>query len=109
MSELDTFFLEMYDSGKKISEKIMLAFIWDGSVIWTADAGRWTQTVRTVTQIGDRYFMFEWERGLTEMQECACYKQPVEVMEVKVEKEIPAHTMIITDWRPIENGEKEKT
>lgn len=40
---------------------------------------RWTRSMRTVCELGDKFFMLEWEQGLTENQEDSFDNQPYEV------------------------------
>lgn len=58
------------------------------------DNGRWSRSVESICQIGDRYFSIVWEQGLTERQENEYYNQPVEVNKVTYEK-----TITVTEWR----------
>lgn len=40
---------------------------------------RWTRSIKTICQLGNRYFALEWEQGLTENQENQFDNQPYEV------------------------------
>jgi hypothetical protein len=48
---------------------------------------RWSRGVMTVFKVDDRYFMVNWDEGLTEYQENEFYDQPYEVT-LKVEEQI---------------------
>lgn len=64
------------------------------------DNRRWSRSVNTISQIGDRYFSTNWEEGLTEYQENEYYEQPVEVQKKTYEK-----TITVTEWVPVEESE----
>ncbi len=84
--ELD--FLKKYDSGEEFDE-YKLAEMREAykQVDETyGDRHRWTESVNTVFQVGERYFCLEWEKGLTELQENQYYEQPYEVYPVTEEK-----------------------
>lgn len=54
---------------------------------------RWSRSVTTISKIGERYFMTEWEEGLTECQQNTYGEQPEEVRKKTYEK-----TITITEW-----------
>ena len=64
------------------------------------DNRRWSRSVTTISQIGDRYFSTNWDEGLTEYQENEYYEQPVEVQKKTYEK-----TITVTEWVPVEESE----
>ena len=43
------------------------------------DNDDWTRPVRTIVELGDKYFEVDWEEGLTECQENTYMNQPFEV------------------------------
>lgn len=56
---------------------------------------RWTRTVTSIFQFGDRFFSVDWEEGLTEMQECEFDYCTINEVK-KVER-----TIVVTDWEII--------
>lgn len=60
------------------------------------DNRRWSRSVITISEIGERFFSTYWEEGLTEYQENEYYGQPVEVEKVTYEK-----TITVTEWKEI--------
>ena len=54
---------------------------------------RWSREVKTICQLGDRYFCLNWNQGLTEMQEDEYDYQPYEVERHTYEK-----TIVVTEW-----------
>ena len=57
------------------------------------DNRRWSRTVSTVVELCGRFFMVDWEEGLTESQENEYYNQPYEVKKHTYEK-----TITVTEW-----------
>lgn len=60
------------------------------------ELGRWTQNVKTIVKIFDKYFAFQWQLGLTEYQENSYDLDPVEVFPNTYEK-----TITVTEWLPV--------
>ncbi|MEG1567899.1 MAG: hypothetical protein RR347_09475 [Anaerovoracaceae bacterium] len=54
---------------------------------------RWSRSVGSVLEMCDRYFMLDWEEGLTEYQDNEFYDQPYEVKKETYEK-----TISVTEW-----------
>ena len=53
---------------------------------------RWSRTISSLFEHGDRLFMVDWEQGLTESQENMFYDQPYEV-----EKTVTTRTIEVED------------
>lgn len=53
--------------------------------IW--ERGRWSQSISSLLKIQDKYFVLDWEQGLTEMQE-SYFDKIVEVKHSRVEEKI---------------------
>lgn len=101
--ELD--FLKKYDSGEKFDEYELAEMrdVYKQVDKTYGDRHRWTESVNTVFQVGERYFCLEWEEGLTELQENQYYEQPYEVYPVTEEKIIK-----ITHYEKKRNENKNK-
>jgi hypothetical protein len=59
---------------------------------------RWSRTITSYVQLKDRFFIVNWEQGLTEMQDNEFYDQPYEVKKKTYEKVIPEHKVTVTEW-----------
>lgn len=62
---------------------------------------RWTQAIKSIIQLQDRYFCIEWQQGLTEYQDDSFNNQPYEVKKVEYEKVIKVcewHRVNVEDW-----------
>lgn len=57
--------------------------------------GRWTRSVTTICQLGERYFSVDWKEGLTEFQENEYCHQPIEVELKEYEKVVK-----VREWIP---------
>lgn len=60
------------------------------------ERSRWTMQVFSIIEMCGKYFMLNWDEGLTEMQENEFYKQPYEVKSHMYEK-----TITVTEWEPL--------
>lgn len=91
MNEIEL--LNKIDNGIELSEKELKMLVWEYEIDASyGENRRWSRSVTTIVQLGDRYFAIEWEEGLTEMQENEFYEQPYEVE--KTEK-----TVVVTEWK----------
>lgn len=68
------------DKGENLTEKELkrLAYEYEIEKI-VYDKNRWTMPISSVCKLLDRYFMVEWQEGLTEYQEDEFLDQPYEV------------------------------
>ena len=68
------------DKGETLTEKELkrLAYEYEIEKI-VYDKNRWTMPISSVCKLLDRYFMVEWQEGLTEYQENEFLDQPYEV------------------------------
>lgn len=64
----------------------------------TGDDRRWSRTITSYIQLGERWFEIQWEEGLTEMQENSYYDQPVEVNLKTWEEVVPEHKITLHKW-----------
>lgn len=91
--------LSKIDNNIKLDESELRELAFDFEVEREeGDSGRWSQGIRSYIQIKDRYFVLDWDRGLTENQPNEFYNQPYEVIKEVTEKIIPEHKEIITEW-----------
>ena len=91
--------LQKIDSGERLSEEELQSLVFEGNEVSTkkGENRRWSRTVDTVIELNGRFFMIEWDEGLTECQENEFYEQPYEVTPREYEK-----TITVTDWVRIE-------
>lgn len=91
--------LKKIDAGEELSEEELLGLAYEYSVEdIEGDNRRWSRSITSYVQLGDRHFCIEWEQGLTEMQPDECYEQPYEVIKNTYEKVIPEHKETVTEW-----------
>jgi len=95
MNEYEKDMLEKIDSKVKFSEKDLSYLVSEFNVIKNTygDNRRWSRSVTSIIEIGERFFKVDWEEGLTECQENEFYYQPKEV-----EKKTYKKTIIVTEW-----------
>lgn len=97
MDKYEEQLLRKIDDGEELTESELRGVIFDFEVEREeGENRRWSRSVTTISQIGDRYFSTDWEEGLTEYQENEYYEQPVEVQKKTYEKIIT-----VTEWIPI--------
>ena len=101
MNEKD--FLERFDKGEEFTRQELEKICWSFEEVdeIDGDCGRWTQNIKTIFVIDERYFAISWERGLTEYQEDEFYEQPCEVEEHTYRK-----TIAVREWKPIKRCKK---
>jgi hypothetical protein len=97
--------LQKIDRGEPLTERELSTLVCEYDIDTEyGDNRRWSRTVTTIVQLGDRHFSIDWEQGLTECQENEFYNQPVEVVGKLITK-----TIMVTEWVPIKesgsNGE----
>ena len=100
MEPYEVDFLERFDRGEKFDRNELKECRYDFLVVdeIEGDAGRWTTAVRTIFEVGGRFFSLRWDRGLTEMQENEFMYQPKEVVKRTYEK-----TIEVTEWMEVNN------
>lgn len=96
MDKYEEELLKKIDSKKELTESEIREILGCEIESEYGDNRRWSRSVTTISQIGDRYFSTDWEEGLTEYQQNEYYEQPVEVEKVTYEK-----TIIVTEWKEI--------
>ena len=91
----DEYVLHKIDNGEQLTEKELEKMLWSFKEINTSygENRRWNRSVRTILEIGGRYFALDWDEGLTECQENEFYNQPVEVKKREYTK-----TIVVTEW-----------
>ena len=97
----DEYVLHKIDNGEQLTEKELEKMLWSFKEIDTlyGENGRWHRSVKTILEIGGRYFALDWDEGLTECQENEFYSQPVEVKKREYTK-----TIVVTEWDEIKKG-----
>ena len=106
-----TEFLNKYDSGENFEEREIMDAFWGDfddykerkfQVIEEeeGDDRRWTRAIYRYVKIQDRYFLIQYDRGLTEMQEDYWDWQPEE-MSLKV----VTKTIQVNEWTAIERND----
>lgn len=96
MTDFERQLVNKIDNGEELSNDELREFLWEcGATVSTTygENRRWSRSVQTVNQIGDRFFAIDWEQGLTERQEDEVWEQPYEVE--RHEREI---TKIEVEW-----------
>lgn len=88
--------LEKIDNNEKLSKSEIRELVCNSIEDQYGDNDRWTRSVESIVQIGNRFFSICWEEGLTEYQENEYYSQPIEVEQVTYEK-----TITVTEWKEI--------
>ena len=92
----EDYFQYLLDNNIQFEEDDFRRFLWEYQVDAIPDEPRrWSQFVDAVCKLKDKYYMFSYDRGLTEMQEDEFWEseQPYEV-------EPYEKTITITAWRP---------
>lgn len=81
-------------NGEKLSEHEIEHILRESNKVdeIEGDDRRWSRWMQTIIDIDDEYYMVEWDKGLTEMQEN--YYESVS----KVKKETRIVTKEVTDW-----------
>lgn len=102
MDKYEEELLKKLDSKERLTESEIIEVLEYEVESEYGDNRRWSRSVATISQIGDRYFSTNWEEGLTESQENEYYEQPVEVQKKTYEK-----TITVTEWVPVEESEGE--
>ena len=94
----DEYILSKIDAGEKLTESELRELRWEFNEVETiyGENRRWSRSVRSILEIGERYFALDWEEGLTECQENEFYNQLVEV-----EKKEYTKTITVTEWNEI--------
>lgn len=93
---LGEYLLDKVDNGEKLSESEIADFYNEFKQIeeTTVYRTRWTDIMNTVVQVPDgRFFMIEWQEGLTEYQDNVFDNQPYEVELHEFEK-----TIVVKEW-----------
>lgn len=81
------------DAGENLTERELEKFRWYGNDVEYGENRRWSRTVTTEVEYDGRFFIINWEEGLTEFQENWFYDQPYEV-----EKITETQTVVATKY-----------
>lgn len=97
----DEYILGKIDAGEKLTESELRELRWEFNEVETiyGENRRWSRSVRSILEIGGRYFALDWEEGLTELQEHEFYNQPIEVEKIEYQK-----TITVTEWKEIDSS-----
>ena len=91
------YYLNKLDNGEKLTERECLDLVYEFGIENNyGDNHRWSRMVETICDLNGRYFSVFWDQGLTELQNDACYGQPIEV-ELNEYDEV--RTVHIREWR----------
>lgn len=93
-TEFEKNMVHKIDNGEILTEKEIRDVIYEFEI--DSEYGenrRWTRSVSSVVKLCDRFFMIDWEQGLTECQENEYYCQPYEVEKREYEK-----TIKVIEW-----------
>lgn len=96
MDKFEKEMLEKIDNSEKLSRREIIDILELEIERNYGDNRRWSRSVTSICNIGDRYFSIYWEQGLTEYQEDEYDNQPVEVKKHTYNK-----TIEITEWKEI--------
>lgn len=103
MEDFEKKMLEKIDAGEELDEWELAELCYEHSICdEEGDDHRWTREIKSIIELGGRYFSIFWMRGLTECQENKFEDQPVEVRKHTYEK-----TIEVTEWIPIKGEENE--
>lgn len=81
--------VDKIDKNIDLTEEELKNIIWRYEVETSyGENRRWTRSVSSVVKMCDRFFMVDWEEGLTEYQENEYWDQPYEVEKKEYEKVI---------------------
>lgn len=104
MDKYDEELLRKIDNGEKLTRSELCDVIFEYEVETEyGENRRWSRSVNTISEIGNRYFSIDWEEGLTECQENEYYDQPIEVEKKTYEK-----TITVTEWIPVNKDNEVK-
>lgn len=78
------------DAGENLTERELEKFRWFGNDIEYGENRRWNRTVTTEVEYDGRFFIIDWEEGLTEYQENGFYDQPYEVEKITEKQTVVA-------------------
>ena len=90
--------LEVIDSEFELSESHLQKLVGRFEIESTkGENRRWSRSVESICKVGDRYFMVDWEEGLTENQDDGYYDQPIEVKLFEEERTV-TRTFMYREW-----------
>ena len=94
MIKFEEIIVNKIDNGEKLTEEELKEIIWDYDVESSyGENRRWTRAVSTIVCMCGRYFMVDWEQGLTERQENEFWEQSYEIERKEYEK-----TIKVVEW-----------
>ena len=91
------------DNKEKLTREELSEIIFDYEIETEyGENRRCTRSASTVVKLCNRFFMIDWEEGLTESQENEYYNQPYEVKKHTYEK-----TITVTEWLKVGDDSSE--
>lgn len=88
--------LSKIDNNEKLSEREIRDLLEYKIMKDEGEDRRWSKSVRTLVQLENRYFIIDWESGLTEYQDDSYLNQPKEVFNPKY-KQYTSYITIVYD------------
>lgn len=78
-----------------LSEREIANLVYEYPAVYEeeGDESRWSRFIQTVVEVGDKNYLINWQRGLTEYQENTFLEQPKECI-LKEEEVIVTRTVI---------------
>lgn len=77
----DEIMVQRIDNNEEIEEQYLKRLAYNGDIVKEGENRRWSRTLQSVVRLCGRYFMIEYEEGLTESQPDQFNNQPVEVIQ----------------------------
>ena len=91
------YYLNKLDSGEGLTERECLDLVYEFDIENSYGGNhRWSRMVETICDLNGRYFKISWDQGLTELQDDACYDQPIEV---ELHEWDEVKTIHMREWR----------
>jgi hypothetical protein len=97
MTNYEKEILRKIDNKEELTQRERSSCLWrfKKEAILEGEESRFYRKMQTVFKIGERMFLIEWSKGLTEMQYNEFYEDPYEV-------ECIEKTVIVKEWKKIE-------
>lgn len=98
-SHFEEVMLKKIDNSEELTERELSRLAYEHEVDHEeGNNRRWSRTITSYVQLQDRFFVVNWEQGLTESQDNEFYDQPYEVEKQIHEEIIPEHKVVTTNW-----------
>lgn len=99
MEDYEKELLDYIDNGELNISHIKEIVFENGIQTKYGEPRRWSRSASTISQIGDRFFLTEWECGLTEYQDNEFYDNPIEVFYKENTFLVPEHYETTKYWQ----------